>query len=66
MHVRVDQAGQHGGASDVESRQPLGWKRIADRGDATLADEDRDLLARRPTGAIEEAGVLDQQVSGRT
>ena len=64
VHVRVDQSGQHAGAGHVERQQIRLVRHLADRLDAPVADQDRDLLARRRSGPVQQARVPDQEILG--
>ena len=66
MDVGVDEAGQHGGAGEVDDLRP-GWDPAAllDRCDAPALDEDGDVVARRSARTVDQRAGLDDEKRGR-
>jgi hypothetical protein len=67
MNVCVDQPGQHGRAADVElrnesrlvRRRPVGLR--AECHDASVPDQDRDIVPGRRAGSVHQPRVTDQE-----
>ena len=66
VDVGIDQPRQHRGAGGVEHRSVAGGEIGTDRGDAPVANEDGDVVARRRAGAVDQPRIADEQRGRRT
>ena len=61
MHLRIDDAGQHGEAGAVDGLARLGRREGADTGDAAVADAD---VAPADAVLIDDGAVPEKEIEG--
>ena len=61
MDVSIDEAGQHGGAANVEHRGVRRGEVGCDGGDPAVSHEDPDREARRCTCSVDETCIPEQE-----